>query len=694
MPVVAPLGDRDFALVQSADAAVAQLWSGISRRLGDTLEARVELVRALEDVPGILDAALGPDGVDVAYRFTTGWLGLLILNRPDAGVAAPAPAAHPRTASPAVSGAAISRGIFKTCGPGTPPDAICCDVPERRLPLLGRRVLVWATGFFRPGLDDGPIVEDTFRGFGCLGHTIEKITGGMADVASVARFKSADTLVISTHGGVDSFDGVVIATSEEQSDTRNRHYAELLDAGLLAKVHAGNHNTGADVPVYAVADVYVQTLPGSFPERAIVYASHCYSGYNRNPRTYLDSGAGIFLGYDWKVTDAYTVGVAKQLFDGLLKRFKTVGDAYESVTPKTDRQTQTGSIPGADGKRQYITKAANFIRDGETRIAYVGQPDVSPDTSMVPAGGTATLETTVEGEGDCDLTYHWHNSGDAGHLDGGNDFQTTSSSTTYTAEHEPEDDDDQVGVELLSPDGNDPIGASCADAMVVTTTTTTTSTTTTTLFGCPHGLLASAEVLQTISASADAFAEGEPFEPPVSYIVGPNELITVGPGGGSGVKPWDLSQAAGGASALSRGTVTWEASPCEVTSHGVFSQAATGGGEKAGAQSFIYASIQIAVRVLEDTPYELTGFVRAVGDATESPPQSSRLMCTSRQMVVGDANLQNPAGTVPFEEHHVMSPQGTHLLFCQLGRSGASANMTGDDHADLEWQFTLRLGVE
>jgi hypothetical protein len=693
LPIVPPRTDADRALVVSAGGAAQAAWSEISARLGDTLDARMELLRVLSGIPGIGRAGLSPNGVDVVFRYDTGWMGALILNR-EPVAAAPAATAVSRPVRHAAATSSLRpapRGIFRTC-PTEAPDAICCQLPDRRKPLLGRRVLIWDPGFFRPIYDDALLVEQKFAALPCLEHQITKIDGANATVASVRQFSNAETLVISTHGAVDEYGRVMFGTGELITEAGLALHEDDLTAGFVET--GGMHDmNGVRRDVFTVTEAFLRyNLPSRFPERAIVYASYCFSGYGTGVQAFVDAGAGTAFGYDWKVSEDYAKNVAGQLFDGLISQFQTTGDAYDAVTPKIDPTPRTGDIPGQKPNTWLSFRLpAVFTYEGDERIAYVGQPDVEPDASTVPAGESATLTATAEGKGTCELNYHWHTAGVAGDLsgDGGtNDFESTEPTATYTANEEPEEGlEDEVGVELLSPDRTGAIGTGCAAANVVTTTTTSTTSTSTTVPSCGAGVVMSADVTEEIHAAAqanDLMGPGDQTDP---YNLAQN-TITVGPGT-TDTKPWDLSASAGGAEATSSGSITYTIAPCSITAHGTFAEASVGGSAVGNAVTGLDTTLQIAFKVSRYTPYTLTGSVRASGTPNDAGPTVVYLRCSGHFGIV-DASLAAPTGVaVPFGEEGALYPEDNPIILCAAKRGGSSTDASPDDMGTLEWSFTI-----
>jgi hypothetical protein len=700
LPVVPPLTDADEALVASAADAVPAAWEDIRASMGDTLDARLALVRRLRTAPGILRAGLSPDGIDVTFRFVTGWQGGLVLNRPEVVDAAPASATTvgvPTAARVATSTIEpLPRAVFRTCGLPDVPDApddegICCQPKDRRQALLGRKVIVWNPGFFRQQFDDTIPIMDQFQALPCLGHDVEPVLGESADVASTTRFAEASTLVISTHGLVLDDDQVMILTGEPvrfplTKEQRSELSHGLLGAGTVARPGAISR------AFYAVTEKRLRSSLGRFPDRAIVYASYCYSAYHGGPLPFLEHNAGGVLAYSWAVSEDYGVTVAKQLFDGLVPQFLTVGEAYDQVTPKVDPTSREGHVPDPRNKGYLaIKKAARFTLFGERRIAYVGQPEIVPPAATVGPGQSAQLSAMAEGKGTCEMTYHWHSRGDAGDLsnaDGTGDFLSVDPTVSYTADPDPEATADDVGVELLGPDAKGAVGVSCAEATVGTTvTTTSTSTSTTISAACGSGVVEAADVFEEIDVDVGANDlqgtndQAEGYHPPDT------NGTFVPPAMDS--KPWNLSASAGGAQATSTGQISYTIAPCSITAQGTFHESSFGGSTVGNASTGLDARLQIGFRVSRQASYHLSGSVMASGTAKDPPATVFYARC-SGSFDTTEASLQSPTGQpVPFAKDSTAFPGETLTILCSVHRGGASTDAFGDDAGDVSWTFTV-----
>ena len=471
LAVVAPITDVAVNEVLAARVAAHDVWSDVEGRLGDSLPARMEAIRRLRAIDGILDADLSPDGSDIALRYATGWLGLLILNRPGDDAASPAPAVQALRTSPPLP--PRPRGIFRSCDDGSGSGTLCCT-PDRRDLLEGRTVLIWDPGFFTAALDDGAVAEAKFQEHACLGFTVTKIAGAAADVASVHQFPAYSTLVMSTHGGIDPYGRFLFATGERvTAETFQQHRADL-DNGLVGIADIGQFSRSV-IPVpkdglFLVSEDYFTHRPvaGRFPENAIVYASACSSAAGHLANVFIGAfGAGAYFGFDRDVSQPYTTQqVAPQLFDGLLKHLRTTAKAYEKVTPKVDPFPFVEQDP-VTNKKFLVHRFARFVHAGRDDIAYVDAPTVTPESPTLQPGEQAMLTVEAKGSGTCDLTHHWYNEGKHGHLEGGDDVQNTSTEMTYDAQAGAESGADGVGIEVFPPDSDEPIGVACDDVKVL-----------------------------------------------------------------------------------------------------------------------------------------------------------------------------------------------------------------------------------
>ena len=228
-------------------------------------------------------------------------------------------------------------------------------------------------------------------------------------------------------------------------------------------------------------------------------------------------------------------------------------------------------------------------------------------------------------------------------------------------------------------------------------TTTTTATTTTTLVPCGAGLLASAEVYtfdvggvlaeKTAPPPSESKTDSYP-KPPTGAVI-----LPIGDTGASGGDTWNLLATAGTARAESRATIAWTIAPCQITASGTFHEKTTGGGTNTSAVGTIEARHQIKLKVKQQVPYTITGWVRAVAPARSSSPTTEFLKCESGS-TLADANIQSPTGaTIPFEKESSIHPSEELIINCAVVRSSESTAVdAGTDEANLDWSYTITLG--
>lgn len=464
LPVLPEATDDEVAATNAAIEHARQVWLDARARLGDVFEARMDAIATLLTVPGIADAGLSANGVDIVLRFATGWEGFLILNRPVDGQVQPAPSVR-RAPAPAARRPA-PRGVFRSCGDG---EDVCCPIDQRTMQER-RDVVLFKPGFIPSDSDDAVEVERILTTAGaCLGFQITRITGDEANIDSLSRLSDFSTVVISTHGTMSKDRRTRICVSQKR-ESYSRGIRRLLydgDAGLALDPYAT-----LDFGALCISEDYMRRLPGRFPEHAIVYASYCYSAARGMPAAFLGRGAGTFYGYDLSAGYVWTRDVlAPALWNGLVKDFLTTGKAYDTIDPKTDPADWGWTYPNPEDPTKYvhIPGHARVLLLGDPNVAYVGRPELAVSADQIRGGDQATFELEVPGAESCELTNHWHNTADYGHLDGGDDVETSETSYTFTARDDAFGGSDGIGVEVLPKDGEEPVGVACSGVFVSST---------------------------------------------------------------------------------------------------------------------------------------------------------------------------------------------------------------------------------
>ncbi|MCW5890879.1 MAG: hypothetical protein KIT14_10030 [bacterium] len=222
----------------------------------------------------------------------------------------------------------------------------------------------------------------------------------------------------------------------------------------------------------------------------------------------------------------------------------------------------------------------------------------------------------------------------------------------------------------------------------VPTTTTTSSSTTSTTVLCGGGLVASVEVFYDILGSSQAQSGGN--LDPKTFDTGPVTL-PLGSAGGSDTQEYTLHSMRGTAEAFANGAVTWDLGRCQLHASGTFGEKSQGGSETTVATTGLDARFQIKLKVKQQTPFTLTGHVKASGTPNTGPPLQRYLKCTGH-FGEADGNIQSPSGiAIPFGETSSLHPDDEYVLLCAVVRGGSST-VLGDDDADLEWSWTITLG--
>lgn len=460
LPVLPEPTDADVAAANAAIATAGDVWLAAKARLGDRFAARMDAIATLQTTAGIASAGLSANGVDIVLRFANGWQGFLVLNRPVEGQR-PAPAATIRPAP--VPRRPSARGVFRSCGDS---NDVCCPI-DRRVVQERRDVVIWDPNFIDSSYDDALEASRRYYAAECAGFTVTLIAGTDATIASLNRLSDFATVVMSTHGTM-ARDGRTHVCAREPRQSYDRGIRRQLDdgdAGLAFDPGA------AEAGIMCMSETYMRRLPGRFPENAIVYASYCYSARGGMPSAFVGRGAGAFFGFDWAAGFLWTRDdVAPALFGGLLEEFRTTGTSWEKIDPKTDPQAWDWHYDDpATGNEVAIPGRANVVLIGDPNIAYAGKPELTASADSIRGGAQATFDLHVPGAGTCELTHHWHNSADYGHLDGGDDVESSETSYTFTARDDAFGGADGIGVEVLPKDGDEPIGVACGGVFVAST---------------------------------------------------------------------------------------------------------------------------------------------------------------------------------------------------------------------------------
>jgi len=97
----------------------------------------------------------------------------------------------------------------------------------------------------------------------------------------------------------------------------------------------------------------------------------------------------------------------------------------------------------------------------------------------------------------------------------------------------------------------------------------------------------------------------------------------------------------------------------------------------------------------DDTPFTLSGRVRAAGDPIiGGDPNFHFAKCTGH-FPTGAADVLDPTGVpVPFGESHSLSPVDDYSILCAVHRGSAASQVFPADGADIEWGFTMTFGAQ
>jgi hypothetical protein len=416
--VVAPLGADDARKLGQGQEDALAAWTAAAASHGDTLAARLEALTAIRGLEGVAEAMLAGDGSSIEIHYASGVVGAVLLT--------------PRV---------MPEGEDAALGPG----GLFVPRPRRRAvsPVTARtmsaqvgnaRALVFDPGYFPNSeaqvgggvlyTNEAPFITGILQRAACPRFTVTQILGEAANLASLSALTQYGTVAVSTHGLLLQSGDTAFLTGERVNEQFTERYSrDLQISGSVVP-------TGIpDAQVAAAAMVrprFITNLGGAF-DNTVVYVGACWTTANRSlANAFIAKGAAAYLGYHRQVSTRFATDVGRRFIAGFVEPQRSIVEAYDGVSPKID---------------PYLHARARFDLYTGTEVAYVGEIEVTPTTARLESDGRATFEVKIAGTETCDLVYAWTNTGNAGHLGGGDTQETSTPQVTYTAETDKTDTD-------------------------------------------------------------------------------------------------------------------------------------------------------------------------------------------------------------------------------------------------------------
>ncbi len=359
--VVQPLTAAQIQTVDQSQAAAVETWEQNKAAMGDTAAARAETVNDIKALPGVADAGIAPDGVSIWIRYQSGIEGGLMLNPP--GTRGGPPRSEAAEDAPEVAPATFTGSPLRfDRSPGergasasSAPTKLASSVGEggEFIDIGSNDVIVWDPYNTEFGsFNEGPALKELFEGSACPKYRVTHLKDAQATVDSVRTFPQYGTVIMSTHGAVNSKGQVLFFTGEKATEaSMAAHNADL----KLGNVVAWNDE-------FAIAPGFISSLPDFF-EDALVWLGACSSTANATlANAFLGQGATTYYGFSQVVTSSFAESSADQLFRGLVEDFRLSGPAYDEVGPKLDPDPRFGhavfEIRGAE-ELGYSTRFRN-----------------------------------------------------------------------------------------------------------------------------------------------------------------------------------------------------------------------------------------------------------------------------------------------------------------------------------------------
>jgi hypothetical protein len=332
-------------------------------------------------------------------------------------------------------------------------------------------VLLWDPGqLFFGAADQGPLIVQPLMASACppFGSQLTHLAGAQATRAAMATFPNYATIVMATHGDIDSNHRSLIITGE-MSGTTVPNYADGAQVGISCFPY-GQPFYLLNIPIYPnfgcffhVYANYITAQTEGLMTNSIIYAALCFSASGDMAAAFTPLGSNnAYYGFDGPSTTGDTANIGKSIFTSLAQQYQSTSIAYISAPPPV-----------------YSTAPLDFY--GDRNLAYVGNPQLvfpqeasSPTPLALTPGSQVNMTAKLDGISECGGTvnYSWVNSAVAGHLmpsAGGpeDDFTNTDPDATYTASNTTQAVDNVVVQFLPNPSG--PAAAMACSATDVTT---------------------------------------------------------------------------------------------------------------------------------------------------------------------------------------------------------------------------------
>jgi len=463
-------GDPQLMNIQNAMQQASQNFV----QYGDSAYARILTIQSLRSLfqipPGLTGqpVELSPDGLSIGVRSDSGLMIMdyLINDLQLPGTSASAMLA-PRFQNHRASGFTRQRAPLQSTLAPAIPAAQQCGQFQRDI-VQNDSVLLWDPGqLFFEGADHGPKIIPPLTASKCppFASQLTQLSGTQATFAAIGTFPNYGTIIMATHGGIDSNSRSFIVTGQ-MSGTTTPNYAPGSQVGISCfsyglPFYLGNipiyPNWGCFFHVYAS---YITAQTGGLLSNSIIFAGLCYGASGDMAAAFTPIGSNnSYFAFDGVSNTGDGAVIGSSIFTSLVHQHAGTSQAYSAAPLPT---------------------GAPLLLYGDRNLAYLGNPRLnSPQLgSTLPLalgpGSVVDLMAQLDGASECGgiMNYTWTNTAAAGHLvssTGGqqDNYTNVDPNATYTASRSAQSVD-VITVQYF-PDMADPPAAMACSATDVTT---------------------------------------------------------------------------------------------------------------------------------------------------------------------------------------------------------------------------------